>query len=154
MSGLWHGANWTFIAWGLFHSIIYILYTLYTRTNLYQTTQKLPNFINSILLFILIVFSWVIFRSETIEGALIYTQNIFTNFKFASHINPYNNLNSFFYLIYVGFFLFADFMYMKFNFSDKGYNTKLSVAQNIFFLTMILLFSQIDASNAFIYFQF
>ena len=155
VSGLWHGANWTFVAWGLFHSIIYIIYTLYTRSNKTNfLISNTPGSLKTFLLFILIVFSWILFRSNSIQDAFIFIGRIFTDFNYGRHYSPYNNLNSYVYMIYVLVFFCLDYYHMQVSISKKQEKVNYSVFKNALYITVILLFAQADASNAFIYFQF
>jgi len=154
VSGLWHGANWTFIAWGFFHSILYIVYSLYSKSTISIAPFRVPSWLQTSLLFVLIVFSWIIFRSENIGSAIYFVKRIFISFDFMNHLNPYNNLSSYYYSIYVILFLGLDFIQMKLNSSQKKVPQEFRIIQNIFFLTIIILFTQVDAANNFIYFQF
>lgn len=154
VSGLWHGANWTFIAWGLFHSIIYIIYTLYTRSQHNDLMKNIPSGVKTFSLFILIVFSWILFRSNSIQDALIYIGRILSDFSYGIHFNPYNNLNSYVYIVYVLIFFYLDYAHMNASMKKKKENYSYSIVKNALFITLILLFAQADASNAFIYFQF
>ncbi|SLM29971.1 putative poly(beta-D-mannuronate) O-acetylase [Desulfamplus magnetovallimortis] len=85
VSGFWHGANWTFIAWGLFNAISFLplLVLDKNRNNLdiVASGRVLPSFselFRILRTFLLIVISWVFFRAETIGDAFIYIRNIFT----------------------------------------------------------------------------
>lgn len=65
LSGLWHGANWTFILWGGMHGI----YSVITR-HFDNFFKRLHPVVNWILTFSFVNFAWLFFRSETIEDAL------------------------------------------------------------------------------------
>jgi len=65
LSGLWHGAAWTFVVWGLYHGCFLILDKLGLRKIL-QKAGKIPAILFT-LLFVMI--GWVIFRADTIEYA-------------------------------------------------------------------------------------
>ncbi|WP_333909661.1 MBOAT family O-acyltransferase [Vibrio sp. SCSIO 43137] len=64
VSGVWHGANWTFILWGALHGIAMITHRVWSLTNI-----KLPILVSWFLTFIFIVITWVIFRSENVTDA-------------------------------------------------------------------------------------
>jgi alginate O-acetyltransferase complex protein AlgI len=66
LSGLWHGANWTFIVWGAYHG----LFLAAERTTLGRSYLGLPALIRRPITFILIMFGWVLFRSDTLSDAL------------------------------------------------------------------------------------
>lgn len=65
LSGLWHGANWTFIVWGLYHG----LFLVFDRTSLGASFARLPYVIKRAITFVLVCFGWVLFRSDTLTGA-------------------------------------------------------------------------------------
>ena len=79
LSGFWHGANWTFIAWGAYHALLFLPLILLGKnrkyTNVVAEGKLLPSVkeICMILLtFLLVVVGWIIFRAETITDACHY----------------------------------------------------------------------------------
>lgn len=72
LSGLWHGAGYTFIVWGLIHGAANVL----TRI-LDKPIKKIPKVINWILCFIFINASWVVFRAESLDTAWTVYKKIF-----------------------------------------------------------------------------
>lgn len=85
VSGFWHGANWTFVAWGFLNALYFLplMLTNRNRTNL-ETIAKnkvLPSFIElgqMLSTFILTVFAWIFFRSENLKQAIEYISGIFS----------------------------------------------------------------------------
>lgn len=68
LCGLWHGASWTFIAWGLYHGLFLVLERgAYGRL---QSGLWLP--LRHILTMLLVIIGWVLFRSETLSAATSY----------------------------------------------------------------------------------
>ena len=67
LSGLWHGANWTFIAWGAYHAL------LFTPAILFGKKIK-----NTLLTFIAVTFGWIIFRAPDLESAVGYVTRMLT----------------------------------------------------------------------------
>ena len=83
VSGFWHGANWTFIAWGVFHALLFLPLILWGKnrrnTNTVAENRILPNikeFFQMGITFLLVVAGWVFFRAETIGGAIEYLAGI------------------------------------------------------------------------------
>lgn len=80
LSGLWHGANWTFVAWGIFHGVLLV------TSSMLNTFFKKKRIINSSLLtlpkvlitFILINISWVFFKASSLKNALFILKKIFS----------------------------------------------------------------------------
>ncbi len=68
LTGLWHGAAWTFILWGLYY---FVLITLEKLTNWNQKLQKLP-FLSHLITLLLVVVGWVLFRATDACAALNY----------------------------------------------------------------------------------
>lgn len=73
ISGFWHGAAWTFIAWGAFHGIFLILDRLF----LLRVYRVLGKPLSIIITFIITLVGWVIFRAETFPQALGYISTMF-----------------------------------------------------------------------------
>lgn len=77
ISGLWHGANWTFVLWGALNGFYQIFYLLFLKK--LNFNGKILRFIGVILTFILISFSWIFFRANSIGDAFQVVNTIFTN---------------------------------------------------------------------------
>ena len=85
VSGLWHGANWTFICWGLYHACliaIYILLGINTKSkDVVAQGRLLPSvreFCQLAITFCLAVVGWIIFRSENMPQAYEFLSRMFT----------------------------------------------------------------------------
>ena len=76
VSGIWHGAAWTFVIWGLLHAIAIVTTRPLERSTFYH--QRIPAFIKRAWVFMFILFSWVFFRAESLEDASIVIKRIFT----------------------------------------------------------------------------
>lgn len=80
VSGIWHGANWTFIIWGAFHGIIQIIEkALSIQKETYK--NKLIAIIRIIITFLLVNFAWIIFRIPSIDETWDIITKIFTSFS-------------------------------------------------------------------------
>lgn len=64
LGGIWHGAGWTFIVWGLLHGFAMAIHRIWKMTKI-----QLPKIISWLLLFNFINISWVFFRAENIDRA-------------------------------------------------------------------------------------
>ena len=85
ISGLWHGANWTFVIWGGLHGSYY-LFSYWTRNIRPRLTQlfmldKIP-YVHKILrvlfIFHIVLFGWIFFRANTLSDALFIITHLFT----------------------------------------------------------------------------
>ena len=104
LSGLWHGANWTFIIWGFFHGSCLIMSLATNKSREWLTTKLLMdrypawhNLFKVIFTFSLVTFSWIFFRAHSLTDALYITKQIALLF-----INMHLN-NNFLYEITTGF---------------------------------------------------
>jgi D-alanyl-lipoteichoic acid acyltransferase DltB (MBOAT superfamily) len=89
VSGFWHGANWTFVAWG-FINALYFLPSLLLGTNrtnmetaeLHWDFNSIKVFLSMVATFSLSCLAWIFFRVKTIQNAFDYINKIFTNRTF------------------------------------------------------------------------
>ena len=84
VSGLWHGANWTFVAWGAFHALLFLPLILLGRnrrhTDVVAAGRPLPTLLElgqMLLTFFLVVMGWVLFRADSIQQASHYYSLMF-----------------------------------------------------------------------------
>ncbi len=71
VSGLWHGANWTFVLWGGLHGIYQILERIFTRPATEKETggKRIYAIGRTLLTFGLVSFAWIFFRADSLEDA-------------------------------------------------------------------------------------
>ncbi len=86
VSGLWHGADWTFVCWGLFHATLLSFYIILGINSKYKHIvafgHYLPNIreaMQMIVTFFFVVIGWIIFRSDSMSQAAGFLQSICTN---------------------------------------------------------------------------
>ena len=72
LSGLWHGANWTYVGWGAYHALLFVPLILLGRTKIYRDTPQIRQLPQMGLTFIFVVLGWIIFRAPSIESAWSY----------------------------------------------------------------------------------
>ena len=154
LGGLWHGANWTFILWGLYHGALLITYkelAKYFKIDNQYSFKEIKHVLHIIIFFQLTCLGWIFFRAESINDVCqLFTQLIF-NFSFSDDTFGMLGLILF-------FFVFPIFLYevwdekKKFNsFKDRSLSSLL-IFSNYCFL-MIVLFKA-PSFQDFIYFQF
>ena len=96
VSGFWHGANWTFIFWGLFHSILFLPTFMFNKNRNYTSSiiaantllPSLKEFINVVTTFLLVTIGWVFFRSESIGDSFSYLTSMISNINIVTHLSP------------------------------------------------------------------
>ena len=73
LTGLWHGANYNFIAWGLYFAVILVIEKIWLGKRL----EKIPNILSHIYALFLIVIGWVIFSFENMKVLFEYIKDMF-----------------------------------------------------------------------------
>ena len=77
LSGLWHGANWTFVLWGAYHALLFVPLLLMDKNRRYreddQTWRDIPRML---LTFVLVVIGWILFRSPDMGSCIDYLAGI------------------------------------------------------------------------------
>jgi len=86
LSGLWHGANWTFVAWGFLHGL-YLIVAQATALFLPRSARlpRLQTFLKTLLTFALVTFAWIFFRANTLTDSWF----------IATHLLPLGRLDPF-----------------------------------------------------------
>ncbi len=151
--GIWHGANWTFLLWGILHGIGLLVIALAKFSHTASGALKIiPNQLKWLLTFIFIVFTWVFFRSPNLDTARIILIGAFTGDLSFDIVFFETNI---FYLTLLGLFAIVHrfdslsnvrFVYRWIN---KGVLTTFVI---IAFATAIAITT--DNPTAFIYFDF
>lgn len=149
ISGLWHGANFTFIIWGGLHAIYILAESLLPKINYQSAILKLSK---QVLVFILVTIAWVFFRASTIDEAINMMKLMFsTDFslnltQLSAGKGPFNLLLSF---IVILFLLLAYYLPLDMRFKSQ----KLNIAFLCVSIVLLFILSK-DAQGEFIYFQF
>lgn len=156
ISGLWHGASWNYVLWGLFHGIIMIAERIFCK----KTRFRLPSFISVFFTFFFLVNAWVIFRIEETE----YLRAVFTKMYDFADFNFYSREYEFkfiFILLLAVLLSFSGFWKPVYTFFQPGkisiLNSAGIIAVSFFCLILLLLsLSSVVAGsfNPFIYFRF
>ena len=155
VSGFWHGANWTFIAWGGLNAVFFLplLLTNKNRNNLNHIASNslLPNikeFFQIIVTFGLTTFAWIFFRAATIADAFLYIQRLldFSNFfpDFIRHKKAIPLILAF--VVIEWFSRKQEYAIVL----DKKYRTIFY----LLFTFMVLYYASVEEKSSFIYFQF
>lgn len=74
LTGLWHGASWNFIVWGLY----YVMFLIFERAGGHAFLEKLPRLLQHVYALFVIVIGWVFFRAEGLKNALHYLMSMFS----------------------------------------------------------------------------
>jgi D-alanyl-lipoteichoic acid acyltransferase DltB (MBOAT superfamily) len=162
VSGFWHGANWTFIVWGLLNAL-YIMPSIIFNTNrnnieIVAKGKVLPSlreFLSILITFGLTVLAWIFFRSESVGDALTFINRIFSKSLFS--MPNVNGLDDFKIVICLLFFFISIEWFGRENkyAIEKMLTSKNRWFRYAFYYTIILLIITLTGkSQEFIYFQF
>lgn len=77
LTGIWHGANWTFILWGMLYGVIITFEKLFNIPYKINKSSLIYQYGYGVFTFVAVMCGWVLFRSETITGATIYLKTMF-----------------------------------------------------------------------------
>jgi alginate O-acetyltransferase complex protein AlgI len=160
VSGFWHGANWTFLAWGLLNAI-YILPSILLGTNkTYRDTvahgRYLPSFRELFAMaftFSLTVFAWIFFRAKNIHHAFEYVSAIFSRSLFK---RPEMSRDALTILLLTSVFMVVEWLGREQYYALASINNKFNrlTCYLIYFVIIICIFYFSGKEQAFIYFQF
>ncbi|PWT97042.1 MAG: membrane-bound O-acyltransferase family protein [Bacteroidetes bacterium] len=170
LSGLWHGARWTFIAWGLLHAIFYILDKAFQKQFPdVKYAAKARLILTRTYVFILVSLAWIFFRSSNISSAVYILKNLFTGIGTQLRLIYSNQNHERLPLLYLNHtsveFLMAVISILilliiesklKLVSIDGWLINKPTLARWSFYYTLVLIFILFGIFNksAFIYFQF
>jgi D-alanyl-lipoteichoic acid acyltransferase DltB (MBOAT superfamily) len=161
ISGLWHGANWTFVVWGALHGA-YIILSIVTqgiRDGVWERLglgARIRRWFAILVTFHLVTFSWIFFRADSIGSAFTLIQNMFDIGASTLLVGSFGMYEM---VLAVGSILVLELVHIlerRARFSEWLDKLPSAARWTIYYaVTMsILLFGVIDQKQAFIYFQF
>lgn len=151
LCGLWHGATWNFVVWGLFHGTGLIM----EKLGLKKVLEKIGPFFANIYVWIFVLVGWVFFRAKDLPTALSYLKIMFCG-------NDYSPLNSFYpatqFISYGNFFvLILGVLFAYPYFAQKYQKIKGGFVDNSVMLLLFVVayaFAMTSTFSPFIYFRF
>ena len=162
VSGLWHGANWTFVIWGALHGVYLIVERLTKpfRSNIelkYKQKHLLGfvKFTEILINFVLVYVAWIFFRANSVDDAFLILKNLFV----FENTNPVNlfKYSADFYLafLFVGGLIIFEILHEYKNIVQKFRQQHFAVKLTLFLIMVlaIFVFGKFDGVD-FIYFQF
>ncbi|MCB0684957.1 MAG: MBOAT family protein, partial [Saprospiraceae bacterium] len=153
VSGFWHGANWTFIIWGLIHAMMYIpLFLMKSNrrflTDIVAENSALPSLRETVQMFstfCLVTLAWIFFRSPSVTFAFDYIVKMFADFNI-----PDQSREATLYVITI---VILDWLLRRDETLNFKWKPAISISLNIIFI--ILIFIKFNKTpSSFIYFQF
>ena len=162
VSGFWHGANWTFIVWGVLNALYFLplLIRQENRKNLDIVAEGkyLPTFkeLRAMLFtFILSAFAWIFFRAENISHAYSFIGEIFS-FSFFDFPNFYEQRRAFTIIVLIVLFMIVEWVGREKDFAIQGIGIKWrrSLRFSFYYVIVIFILWFSGKEQEFIYFQF
>lgn len=150
LTGLWHGAAWNFVLWGLYFGIVLIL----EKVLIGGILRKLP-ILNYFYTMLIVLISWIIFNGNSTDQILHFIKLIFTPINFDRKVLIEIQFGN--YWIYYLFAFIGSFPILRNINSYFKKNTLFHFAKNVFVLVLFILsvIYLVDSSyNPFIYFRF
>ena len=161
LSGFWHGANWTFIAWGMFHAILFLPLILLNQNRKYTNNvaeghffPDLKEFFQIGFTFLLVLSSWVIFRSDSIGQTLEYFRGMFNTSLFSLGLLLHRRL-ALKCLLSAFFMLLVEWISRQNQYGlELSNNTNIWLRHIIYLIILFCIILFMGQNEQFIYFQF
>ncbi|MCH5274864.1 MAG: MBOAT family protein [Lachnospiraceae bacterium] len=168
-SGFWHGANWTFVVFGILHGTAIVLEALF------PILQKGPRHLKQFITMLFFMMTLILFRSDSLTTAFIYFRRMFTVgwsgylTRFATHLQIPENYAVIkllqlrfpqyltpFYLICMGILLFVALLFIRGREAEEWIREKACTLRGILCLATVFTWSFISLSqvSTFLYFNF
>lgn len=148
ISGLWHGANFTFVMWGFVHYLIYLLGSLTAYLQFHLSNkyfERLKVFISGIGTYFLVCIAWIFFRSQNITDGFSYIYHLVSTLNF-----PPGKLSG---LVFISVFLILEIL-LKGDERKIVFSKNKLINQSVFFLFIFFILSYSINDSEFIYFRF
>lgn len=149
VSGIWHGANWTYIIWGIIHGAVQVIEKAFGLNK--KESKGVWRFVRIVVTFAIVTFAWVFFRMPTISDAVAYVGHSVSDFGMPEVLSVTNFA---IYVIAIAILLFKEsreeFFPTKFRFLNNCY---VQWAEYVVIFCLILLCGALD-SGSFIYGSF
>jgi D-alanyl-lipoteichoic acid acyltransferase DltB (MBOAT superfamily) len=155
LSGIWHGAAWNFLIWGILHAVYYLIEHFAGLQDKNVRWNKLTSVLSGLVVFILVTLAWIFFRLVTFDEALHIIGKIITDLggHFSMGASSFTFVATLFMLlIFVIYELLVRTRILCFDVTDcdsKIINNLLSLIPMIILLGMFGM-----TSDSFVYFQF
>ena len=148
LSGIWHGANWTFLLWGLAHGLLFIVERLLKRKG--NTANVIARSLSVLLTFLLVTLFWVLFRATDFHHIQSIFTAAFTQFGEGKQLAIDPKL-----WIFLGLFILSDILLKDCRFDQwcQGKPVVLRWAVYVVLVFCTIVFSSVN-NFPFIYFQF
>jgi D-alanyl-lipoteichoic acid acyltransferase DltB (MBOAT superfamily) len=156
VSGLWHGANWTFVIWGALHGIYQVIGTKFKNITPTFRNANLSFGVNVLITFLIVCFAWIFFRANNVSEAFYIVHKIFDFSTYTGLVNLFHfKVDFFFSLLFLSILLVIEVMMERGTLVNrlKAFSKPVKWSLLILILAVIMVFGKWDEVN-FLYFQF
>jgi len=158
VSGLWHGANWTFIIWGFLNGLCYLPSIFFKNLRLNFAFGKVNSAIKMGSTFLIVLLGWIFFRSDNFQDAINYINEILIDFEFSASLHQIlGGENKFVFLMSLSYVFLL--LFIEWNQRHKEHPLDFSrftslLRGSIYIILAILILFNYSDKRSFIYFQF
>ena len=157
-TGLWHGASWNFIIWGMLHGVFIVLERLFLEDAL----KKIWKPISHIYTLLIVMIGWVFFRADTLDHSILYLKKMFylvpSGDSTVFYASNFINIQTVIIAVLALVFSFPIFPFVKNKFKEV-YSNSIAL-QAVYYcgliclLYIVMMYLSVDTYNPFIYFRF
>lgn len=162
LSGFWHGANWTFVAWGAYHALLFLPLILTGKNRKYtdciasgKLFPSVREFSQMVITFFFVLVGWIIFRADTISDAYNYIINMFSFDNFLPMGGEVVGSQAYIALLFIFIMLLVEWLGRS-----KRYVFDMDCIKNkpvrivFYYVVFIVVIMFCGKAQPFIYFQF
>ncbi len=160
LMGLWHGARWTYVAWGIYNGVLLMVYAMIKNNAAKWISPKnafgkaLWFWLEVVFMFQITAFGMLIFRSESLHQVAAMTQGLFGHWEFSAEtLYHFKSLLFFIFpllLVEITQFFKEDLMWIV----SSSWKTKVTLAALVASHAIVIYLIGMPKPNEFIYFQF
>ncbi|MCM1041772.1 MAG: MBOAT family protein [Bacteroides sp.] len=151
VSGLWHGANWTFLVWGLYHAVFF-LPRLLTGKKI-EEKFRFP-WISVVVTFVIVTVGWVIFRAENLTSAWQFIQGMFCGEWELPVWDGISRMRLLKTLLAISLLMFAEYMVDTKVVVLMHRSWRTALRWGAYLIIALWIFLSFEESQVFFYFQF
>ena len=152
--GLWHGSNWQFAFWGIWHACLIVIFRTFKWTSVDYSGFSFSSLIGNIFTIPLIMLAWIFFRAPSVDYAFSVYSVLFSSDLFRLSLAFRENFYILIFIFYAGMvfcFYFERYWYQK---MFKAFKHKVLFLSFLHSFMIFLIWMFWGGERQFIYFQF
>ena len=155
LSGLWHGANWTYVTWGLYHAALFLPMVMFGNRKKYtdvvaqnSSVPSLRELVQVLSTFVFAAFGWIIFRANSLAEFWGYVTSMFSNYTISESVQGKK------VFIFIALLVLIEWINRR---KDHAFAIDLKqrwLRWSLYLITTLLCLTEAGKQAQFIYFQF